>query len=248
MISIAVQLSLKYTEDSLFDDFSLNLDSGRLICLLGKSGSGKSTLLRFIAGLISPKIAQGEVVASDNKPLNERIAWMAQQDLLLPWFKVIDNVLIGSLLRGENQEGKADKALKLLEDLELENVDQHYPHELSGGMRQRVALARTLIEDRPVNLLDEPFSGLDASTRYQLQDLTCTMLSNRTTLLVTHDPLEAVRMADLIYVLSGRPAKVSEPIKPPGLPPRQLSDSDVNTAYAELMHKLNHPESMGDVA
>ena len=248
MISIAVQLSLKYTEDSLFDEFSLNLDSGRLICLLGKSGSGKSTLLRFIAGLISPKIAQGEVVASDNKPLNERIAWMAQQDLLLPWFKVIDNVLIGSLLRGENQEGKADKARKLLQDLELENVDQHYPHELSGGMRQRVALARTLIEDRPVNLLDEPFSGLDASTRYQLQDLTCTMLSNRTTLLVTHDPLEAVRMADLIYVLSGRPAKVSEPIKPPGLPPRQLSDSDVNTAYAELMHKLNHPESMGDVA
>ena len=248
MTSVAVQLSLKFTEDSLFEDFSLNLDSGRLICLLGKSGSGKSTLLRFIAGLISTKIANGTVVASDNKPLNGRIAWMAQQDLLLPWFKVIDNVLIGSLLRGENQEGRAEKARKLLEELELEDVDQYYPHELSGGMRQRVALARTLIEDRPVNLLDEPFSGLDASTRYQLQDLTCTMLSDRTTLLVTHDPLEAVRMADLIYVLSGRPAEVSEPIKPPGSPPRQLSDNDVNIAYAQLMHQLNHPESMQNVA
>ena len=246
MISVAVQVSLKYAEQRIFDDFRLTLESGRLICLLGKSGSGKSTLLRFIAGLISPKIAKGEAVASDNNPLSGRIAWMAQHDLLLPWLKVIDNVMIGSLLRGESVQSRVETARHLLADLELEGIDQHYPHELSGGMRQRVALARTLIEDRPVNLLDEPFSGLDASTRYQLQDLACTMLSNRTTLLVTHDPLEAVRMADSIYVLSGRPASVAQPIAPPGAPPRQLSDSNVNIAYAELMHQLNHPESVDD--
>ena len=248
MISVAVRVSLNFGEELIFDDFRLTLESGRLICLLGKSGSGKSTLLRFIAGLVSADNAHGEVVAGDERPLDGRIAWMAQQDLLLPWMKVIDNVLIGSLLRGEDARGKIDIARQLLARLELDGVDKRYPHELSGGMRQRVALARTLIEDRPVNLLDEPFSGLDASTRYQLQDLACTTLASRTTLLVTHDPLEAVRMADSIYVLSGRPACVASPIDPPGDPPRQMSDHTTSVAYAELMNQLNHPELVRHVA
>ena len=247
MISVSVRVSLSYAEECIFDDFRLTLESGRLICLLGKSGSGKSTLLRFIAGLVSSNIATGKAVASDNNPLSGRVAWMAQQDLLLPWLKVIDNVMIGSLLRGEKSKEQVELARCLLARVELNGADQRYPHELSGGMRQRVALARTLIEDRPVNLLDEPFSGLDSSTRYQLQDLACTMLSNRTTLLVTHDPLEAVRMADSIYVLSGRPATVAQRIDPPGVPPRQLSDVNVSNAYAELMNQLVHPESADNV-
>ena len=240
MVSITVQLSLAYGGDRIFDDFRLELQSGRLICLLGKSGSGKSSLLRFIAGLLPSETAQGSVTASDRKPLTNRIAWMAQQDLLLPWLKVIDNVILGTLLRGSRTEEQRKLAKRLLVDVELEDVDHRYPHELSGGMRQRVALARTLIEERPVNLLDEPFSGLDAITRYQLQDLACRLLANRTTLLVTHDPLEALRMADLIYVLNGRPADVANPVNPPGKPPRQLADSQVSTAYAELMQQLNH--------
>ncbi|MDE0308685.1 MAG: ABC transporter ATP-binding protein [Acidiferrobacterales bacterium] len=247
MISVSVRVSLNYGEERIFDDFRLTLESGKLICLLGKSGSGKSTLLRFIAGLMSPDIATGSVVASDDSPLNGRIAWMAQQDLLLPWLKVIDNVMIGSFLRGENGNRRVELARQLLEKVELSGVDERYPHELSGGMRQRVALARTLIEDRAVNLLDEPFSGLDATTRYQLQDLACTMLTKTTTLLVTHDPLEAVRMADFIYVLSGRPATVAHRIEPPGSPPRQLSDVNVSNAYADLMHQLVHPESSTNV-
>lgn len=248
MISVSVRVSLNYGEECIFDDFRLTLESGKLICLLGKSGSGKSTLLRFIAGLISSNIATGTAVASDNNPLSGRIAWMAQQDLLLPWLKVIDNVMIGSLLRGENGKEHVELARHLLEKVELKGADERYPQELSGGMRQRVALARTLIEDRPVNLLDEPFSGLDATTRYQLQDLACTMLSKRTTLLVTHDPLEAIRMADSIYVLSGRPATVAQRIDPPGPPPRQLSDVNVSIAYADLMNQLVHPETVGNVA
>ncbi len=248
MISVTIQCSCKFADDPIFENFRLTLESGRLICLLGKSGSGKSTLLRFIGGLMPEAIAHGQVVASDNQPLEGRIAWMAQQDLLLPWLKVIDNVVIGSLLRGEVSDAVIERAQKLLEDLELGGVDKQYPHELSGGMRQRVALARTLIENRPVNLLDEPFSGLDASTRYQLQELACTVLSDRTTLLVTHDPLEAVRMADEIYVLGGRPARVTQPIIPPGSAPRQLSDRDASKVYAQLMEQLNHPESRRHVA
>ena len=169
-----------------------------MVCLLGKSGSGKSTLLHFIAGLLPSNIARGSVIASDELPLGGRIAWMAQQDLLLPWLKIIDNINLGSLLRGNRTKQDRDQARQLLKDVELEGVENRYPHELSGGMRQRVALARTLAEQRPVNLLDEPFSGLDASTRYQLQGLASRLLANRTTLLVTHDPLEALRMADQI--------------------------------------------------
>ncbi len=241
MTSVTIRLNLKFGEDRIFDDFFLQLESSKLVCLLGKSGTGKSTLLHYIAGLLPPTIAQGTVTTDDEMPLTGRIAWMAQQDLLLPWLKIIDNITLGALLRGNRTEYHRKKARRLLIDVGLEGVENRYPHELSGGMRQRVALARTLAEARPVNLLDEPFSGLDASTRHQLQALATRLLAERTTLLVTHDPLEALRMADLIYVLDGRPAQVTEPLIPPGTPPRQLDDDRIGQSYTHLMHQLNHP-------
>ncbi len=246
MTAVNVHLSAKYGADHIFENFFLRLESGKLICLLGRSGSGKSTLLHFIAGLLSADIAQGSVTADDAKPLAGRIAWMAQQDLLLPWLKVIDNITLGPLLRSNRTQQHVEKARELLKDVELRGVENHYPHELSGGMRQRVALARTLAEERPVNLLDEPFSGLDASTRYQLQGLATRLLANQTTVLVTHDPLEALRMADLIYVLDGRPARVADPVSPPGDPPRQLGNNQMGESYNQLMQQLNHPAA-GDI-
>ena len=201
-------------------------------------------MLRFIAGLLSPKLAKGKVAANDNRSLEGRIAWMAQQDLLLPWLTVMDNVNIGALLRGNRTENDLKAAQKLLNQVELSNVGHRYPHELSGGMRQRVALARTLIEERPLNLLDEPFSGLDAITRLQLQNLACKLLgNNQTTLLVTHDPLEALRMADEIYVLHGRPATVGSVVTLPSATPRELTDSSIAQAYTELMYQLNQTNS-----
>ena len=169
---------------------------------------------------------------------------MAQQDLLLPWLTVIDNVNIGALLRGNRTDNDQKAAQELLNQVELKNVGHRYPHELSGGMRQRVALARTLIEERPLNLLDEPFSGLDAITRLQLQNLACNLLRNQqTTLLVTHDPLEALRMADEIYVLHGRPATVGSVVTLPSTTPRELTDSSIAEAYTELMSQLNQTDS-----
>ena len=242
MPGVSIEFSLNYGSERIFDNFRLNLQSGKMICLLGKSGSGKSSLLRYIAGLISSKLSNGCVVTDDGQPLQGRIAWMAQQDLLLPWLKVLDNVTIGPLLRGNRTQQHLNKAHHLLNAVELKGTENQYPYELSGGMRQRVALARTLAEQRSVNLLDEPFSGLDASTRYQLQDLATRLLKDQTTLLVTHDPLEALRMADLIYVLQGRPANVAEPVVPLGKPPRQLTDAHMGQSYSRLMHQLSHPE------
>ncbi len=241
MVSICVELNLAFGEHRLFEAFRFQLHSRKLICLLGRSGSGKSTLLRFIAGLAPSPPAHGQVTASDGKPLAQRVAWMAQQDLLLPWLKVLDNVVIGSRLRGENLEQARNAALTLLHEVELHGVEDYYPHQLSGGMRQRVALARTLSENRPINLLDEPFSGLDAITRSHLQSLACRLLHDKTTLLVTHDPLEALRMADVIYVLQGSPALAGEAIIPAGSPPREMTDAHMTSAYARLIDQLSRP-------
>ncbi len=243
-----MHLSLSYGEERIFEDFSFKLEAGKLICLLGRSGTGKSTLLHYIAGLLPSRVAQGTLIADDEQPLTGRIAWMAQQDLLMPWLTVIDNITLGALLRGNRTERHRAAARRLLRDVELVNVENRYPHELSGGMRQRVALARTLAEERPVNLLDEPFSGLDASTRYQLQDLATRLLEERTTLLVTHDPLEALRMADVIYVLKGRPARVARPVTPPGRPPRHLGDNRMGQSYTQLMDQLSYPRSANENA
>ena len=239
MTAVAIHLTLNYNQKFIFKDFKLTLEAGKMVCLLGKSGSGKSSLLRFIAGLLPTTVAKGSVVTADHKPLVGRVAWMAQQDLLLPWFNAIDNATIGPLLRNQCSGKTRETAQQLLEQLELGNATELYPHELSGGMRQRVALARTLIEERSLNLLDEPFSGLDASTRFQLQALASRLLAKRTTLLVTHDPLEALRMADLIYVLRGSPAIAGDPIQLSGNPPRELSDPWMADIYNTLMQQLN---------
>lgn len=241
MTSVSVRLNVAYGGDLLFSDFELQLESRQITCLLGKSGSGKSTLLRFIAGLLDSDVADGEIISGDGQPLAGRIAWMAQQDSLLPWKNAIENVIIGSRLRGESLDGKFDQARRLLAKVELDDAEDLYPHQLSAGMRQRVSLARTLIEGKPINLLDEPFSALDASTRYQLQELTCQLLGDRTTLLVTHDPLEALRLADCIYVLHGRPANVLQRIKPSGAAPRQPDEERFGETYTQLMRQLSHP-------
>ena len=142
MTALSVELCVAFGQNRLFDDFHLDLPDGEITCLLGKSGSGKSTLLRFIAGLLTPDVAYGKVSTSDDLPVAGRVAWMAQQDLLLPWRTVIENVTLGAQLRGELMQNKRDKALQLLAEVDLEGVENLYPHQLSGGMRQRAALAR----------------------------------------------------------------------------------------------------------
>ncbi len=242
MTAISLRLDVAYGRERIFDDFRLSLEDGKITCLLGKSGSGKSTLLRFIAGLLKPDFAQGEVDTSDALPIVGRVAWMAQQDLLLPWKTVIDNVLLGPQLRGKQTASRRERAREMLSLVDLEYARDLYPGQLSGGMRQRAALARTLIEAKPVNLLDEPFSGLDAATRYQLQELACRLLANRTTLLVTHDPMEALRIAHRICVLRGRPAQVLQALEPAGDIPRQPGQARFGETYAQLMRQLSHPQ------
>ena len=226
--------SLRYAGVSLFDGLDFTLPAGQWTCLLGPSGVGKSSLLRLIAGLIVA--AEGEVVCSDQRPLAPRLAWMGQQDDLLPWLTVEGNVTLGARLRGEPSDLAGAEALLARVGL-IPQRDQR-PATLSGGQRQRAALARTLMEDRPVVLMDEPFSALDAITRARLQVLAAQLLAGRTVLLVTHDPLEALRLGHRIHVMAGQPARIEPPICPAGAPPRDLHDPALLARQGDLLAGL----------
>ncbi len=226
---------LVYSGLTLFAGLDLELAGGGFTCLLGPSGIGKSSLLRLLAGLTPPGVS-GELRGGDGLPLTGRVAYMAQQDLLLPWLNVLDNVTLGSRLRGERPDRQ--RALELLARVGLANSALARPEALSGGMRQRAALARTLMENRPMVLMDEPFSGLDALTRLRLQAMAVELLAGRTVLLVTHDPLEALRLGEHILVMNGRPATLQTLPDLPGAPPRDPGDPAVQAAYRAILRRL----------
>lgn len=184
----------------LFGPIDMRLPAGQWTCVLGRSGVGKSTLLRVISGLPCAGEFDGQVTASDGATLFDRISFMAQSDLLLPWLSVLENTVLGARLRGEQPD--LQKAETLLGRVGLGDHLLKKPSALSGGMRQRTALARTLMEDKPIALLDEPFSALDASTRADMQELAAEVLADKTVLLVTHNPAEAVRLGHQIIVLA----------------------------------------------
>lgn len=227
---------LAFAGRTLLEQLSLEVPGGRTTCLLGPSGVGKSSLLRLLAGLL-PGARRS---ASDGRPLEGRIAWMAQADLLLPWLTVEENLLLGFRLRGASRQVLAERrqrARHLLTRVGLGQAAGALPHTLSGGMRQRAALARTLVEDRPIVLMDEPFSALDAITRHRLQDLAAELLAGRTVLLVTHSPLEALRLGHELRILRGQPARLGPPLRPPGTPPR-TADPALLALEAGLLEEL----------
>lgn len=222
---------IAYGERLVAEGLSLEFPAGRTTCLLGRSGVGKTSLLRWLAGLQAGSVR------------SQPVAYMAQADLLLPWLSVLDNVLLGYRLRGDRSALLAaeGRARALLGDVGLGDRAGESPARLSGGMRQRAALARTLCEDRPVVLMDEPFAHLDAVTRLELQELSARLLAGRTAVLVTHDPLEALRMGHQVRVLAGLPFVIGPPLEPPGDVPRGLADPAVLELHQHLVRQLRDP-------
>jgi ABC-type nitrate/sulfonate/bicarbonate transport system ATPase subunit len=194
------------------DDVSLRVEAGDFVSIVGPSGCGKTTLFNLVAGIETPTAGRISV-GGETDPDRRRLltSYMFQKDLLFPWRNVLDNAALGLEVSGEaGREEARRRARELLPRFGLEGFESHQPSELSGGMRQRVALLRTLLLGRPLLLLDEPFASLDALTRRELQDwLAATWRSgSEAALLVTHDVREAVYLSKRVYVMSPRPGRI----------------------------------------
>ena len=226
-------------------DVSFSVADGEVVALIGPSGCGKSTLLNIGAGLYAPSAGRAHVDGEPVEGPNAHVAFMLQKDLLLPWRTIAQNVMLGVEIQGCEPSERKRRAGALLQALSLNEFADHYPHQLSGGMRQRVALARTLAVEPSVLLLDEPFSAVDAQTRIVLQrDLAQSLTRTRkTALLITHDLLEAVVMSDRVLVMSRRPGRIIDEIRIE-LPERdnpiaRRHDAKVADYVARLMDRLD---------
>lgn len=202
-------------------DFNLEVSPGEFVCLVGPSGCGKSTLLNLIAGLEKP--------TSGGISLNGKFGFMFQEPTLFPWLKVKDNVGFGLKIARADKKQIAEKVHYYLRLVHLKLFQEAYPHELSGGMKQRVALARTLILEPDVLLMDEPFASLDAQTREilynELQEIW--QLTKKTVIFVTHNVREAVCLGDRVLVFTARPGKIKREFKVNLPRPRNIGDLEV---------------------
>lgn len=205
---------MNYQNLPLFESFDLTLAPGKWMALLGKSGVGKSSLLRFIAGLHERAAAHPGLHSRGERSwagrFNFSVAYLAQQDALLPWLTTWENALLPFSVSGKPLP--LERAHELFKRMGLLTSQNKKPAQLSGGMRQRIALIRTLLQDQALVLMDEPFSSLDAITRLEMQHLARDYLkaAQSTVLLVTHDPWEALALADEILVLGGQPAQIQQ--------------------------------------
>lgn len=219
-------------------DISVDISPGEIVSLLGPSGCGKSTFLNILAGLISP--TKGTVVVDAESPRPRReVGVMFQRSLLFPWRTVLENVLLPAEVMGLPKAQGHDRALELLALVGLEGWEDRYPYELSGGMQQRVALARVLLPDPDLLLLDEPFGSLDEMTRETL-DLELERLAamtEKTVVLVTHSVYEAVLVSDRVFVFTPRPGRIAGVVDVPFGRPRDLATSGT-AEFAETVAKV----------
>ena len=230
-------------------DVSFAVADGEVVSLIGPSGCGKSTLLNIGAGLNLPSSGLAYVDGEPVEGPNAHVAFMLQKDLMLPWRTIAENVALGAEIQGRPAQERQRRAQELLRKFRLAEFENHYPHQLSGGMRQRAALARTLAVEPSVLLLDEPFSAVDAQTRIMLQyDLAQTLKeAGKTALLITHDLSEAITMSDRILVMSRRPGRIIDEvvidIPHREDPLRRRRDPRIEDYVSRLMDRLDigHP-------
>ncbi|MDR2519278.1 MAG: ABC transporter ATP-binding protein [Spirochaetaceae bacterium] len=232
----------------VLDHISLTFNPGAFISLIGPSGCGKSTLLRLIAGLIAADSGSLTLDGAEIRGPGHERGLVFQDPTLFPWKTIYENIAFGLRARGVYKREK-DRIPEFFRLVGLEGFEKSYPHHLSGGMAQRAALARALVNNPKVLLLDEPLGALDAFTRMNMQDELLKIWERRgmTTVMVTHDVDEAIYMADLIVVMSARPAKI-ERIMPVGIGrPRQRNDPDFLRLRSGILQILHYAGSREDL-
>ncbi|CAN5766930.1 ABC transporter ATP-binding protein [soil metagenome] len=233
----------RFGDTAVLDTMSLQIDAGRFAGLVGPSGCGKSTLLKILAGLLAPDDGTAQIDGSSVIARPGRTAYMPQRDLLLPWRRTLGNATVGAEIAGVPRREAETRARRLLGRFGLEGFDRAWPAQLSGGMRQRLALLRTFLCGQDVLLLDEPFGALDAITRRDMHAWLQQVLADdpRTVLLVTHDVEEALMLSDTVIVLSDRPARIVKELPVTFDRPRTtdlVTDQAFSAAKATLLEAL----------
>jgi NitT/TauT family transport system ATP-binding protein len=221
-------------------NFSMTVEPGEFVAVVGPTGCGKSTTLNLVTGLATPSAGQVRVMGQPVDGIHPGIGFVFQTDALFPWRSVIDNVVAGPLYRGMPRAEAYEKARAWLARVHLSGHETKYPHQLSGGMRKRVALAQTFINEPQILLMDEPFSALDVQTRVMMHDelLQLWSQSKASVVFVTHDLEEAVALADKVYVLTAGPATVKS-VYPIAMPrPRVASEIRYDPKFIEISRTI----------
>ncbi len=238
-------VSKSFGDLRVLGDVSLSVGPGEFVAVLGPSGAGKSTILQLLTGAVRRDggeiLCNGAALSADSR----RFAFMPQRDALMPWRRIIDNAALGLEVQGVSRREARERVRPLMEEFGLAGFEQHYPSQLSGGMRQRAALLRTVVQQASMLLLDEPFGALDALTRARMQQWLSRMRLHHqwTVLLITHDVREAVLLSDRIYVLSPRPARVLREYDVPLPHPRPpAGGATLSAIEAEILQTLLTPE------
>lgn len=230
-------VTVDFEDKTVIEDISVTLNEGEIISILGTSGVGKTTLFNVIAGLITPQEGEVRLNGEDITGKSGKISYMLQKDLLLPFKTIIDNVSLPLILKGRNRKNAREEALKYFSRFGIEGMENKYPRELSGGMRQRAAFLRTYMFSNEIALLDEPFSALDAITKHKMHTwyLDIVKKLNMSILFITHDIDEAVLISDRIYIMSGKPGKIVKEIDVKI--DKTLSNEEVSMTEKFLSHK-----------
>lgn len=211
---IVDNVTLSYEQEHVIEDISITLHNNELVCLLGASGSGKTTLFNVISGLHVPDAGRVYLDGEDVTGMPGHISYMLQKDLLLPYKTIEDNVALPLLIKKTKKKDAREQVSAHFEEFGLAGTQKKYPHQLSGGMRQRAALLRTYMFSQNIALLDEPFSALDTLTKSEMHKWYLGIMEkiHLSTLFITHDIDEAILLSDRIYLLTGVPGKITDEI------------------------------------
>jgi NitT/TauT family transport system ATP-binding protein len=221
-------------------NFSMSVARGEFVAIVGPTGCGKSTTLSMITGLLRPTAGTVRVMGQTVNGIDPRIGFVFQNDAVFPWRSVRENVAAGPLFRGQPKDAAYAQADEWIKRVGLDKFGNHYPHQLSGGMRKRVALAQTFINNPEILLMDEPFSALDMQTRTLMQDELLQLWSSASgsVVFVTHDLEEAIALADRVFVLSARPATLKN-VYTIDLPrPRVMSEIRYEQRFIDISREI----------
>jgi ABC-type nitrate/sulfonate/bicarbonate transport system ATPase subunit len=237
---LGVDFPTRGGEFRALDGVSVVVPEGQFISIVGRSGCGKSTLFNAVAGLIPPTRGDIRYRGRDVGGTPGHAGYMLQQDLLFAWRRLIDNVALGGDVLGRKRRESRQRARELLPRFGLDRFERAYPSELSGGMRQRAALLRTILLDRDLLLLDEPFGALDAITRTEMQSWLLSIWDDfRTTVLfITHDVDEAIYLSDRVLVMAGPPGRIVADVAVPIARPRNHGDVVTGPVFSAIKHSL----------